>query len=62
LKNQTAVMTPSMSELNSVYFKDFNRTNATNSPISGVRISISRPCADLTKNFVQRPIRSHRLL
>ena len=61
LKNQTQ-MTPSMMDLNSQYFKEFNRTNAINSPISGVRFAISRPCADLSKNFVRRQVKSHRLL
>ena len=51
-----------MTPLNSQYFKSFNYTNATNSPISGVRFALSRPCADLSKNFVLRTLKVHSLL
>ena len=48
-----------MSPLTPQYFKSFNYTNATNSPMSGVRIALSRPCADLSKNFVSRTLKVH---
>lgn len=51
-----------MTPLTSQYLKSFNYTNATNSPISGVRFALSRPCADLSKNYVSRTLRAHRLL
>jgi hypothetical protein len=61
LKNMTEY-TPTMTPLSSDYFSSFNYTNATNSPISGLRFAISRPCADLSRNYVKRPFASLKLL